>query len=148
MEPGFGHAPLSFDGGGRQADDFGHLFDGEAAEEAEFDNFGLVGIELLEPIEGFIEFVEGDRGTGGQADGVVEGDFLGVAAALEGVLRAGMVDQDATHELGGDPEEVGAALPGNAGLVDELHVGFVNEGGGLEGMVGAFAAHVVGRDLP
>jgi hypothetical protein len=59
-----------------------------------------------------------------------------------------MVNKDATHELGGDAEEMGTALPGNAGLVDELHVGFVDEGGGLEGMIGAFAAHVVGRDFP
>ena len=73
---------------------------------------------------------------------------MSVAAAFEGVLRAGVVDKDAAHELGGDAEEVGAALPGYAGLVDELHVCFVDEGGGLEGVVGALPAHVIGGDLP
>ena len=102
---------------------------------------------MLEPGEGFVEFVEGDRRSGGEAEGIVEGEFLGVAAALEGVLGAGVVDEDAAHELGGYAEEVGTALPGYAGLVDELHVGFVDEGGGLEGVVRSLAAHVVGGDL-
>ena len=44
MQPGAGHSPFPFDGGGRDAHDFGGFFNGEAAEETEFDKFGLVGI--------------------------------------------------------------------------------------------------------
>ena len=65
VEPGFGHAPFAFDGGGGGADDFGDFFDGEAAEKAEFDDFGLVGVELLKPGEGFVEFVKGYGWSGG-----------------------------------------------------------------------------------
>ncbi len=147
MEPGFGHSPFPFDGGGGQTDDFGHLFDGEAAKEAEFDDFGLVGVELVEAIKGLVEFVEGDGWSGGEADRVVEGDLLGVAASFQGILGASVIDEDAAHELGGDAEEMGAVLPGDAGLIDELHVGLVDEGGGLQGMVGSLAAHVVGCDF-
>lgn len=103
---------------------------------------------MLKAVEGLIEFVEGDGWSGGETEGIVEGEFVSVAAAFEGVLGAGVVNEDAAHELGGDAEEMSTALPSDTGLVDELHVCFVDEGGGLKGVIGAFAAHVVGCDFP
>lgn len=50
MQPGTGHAPFPFDGGGGDAHNFRGFFHGEAAEETEFDEFGLVGIESLEAV--------------------------------------------------------------------------------------------------
>lgn len=146
MEPGARHAPLALDGGGRDAHDFGGLFDGESTEEAEFDELGLVGIEGLEAVECFVEFVEGDFGNRGDTDVVFDGKDLRIAATFLGALVAGVIDEDAAHELGGDTEEVGPALPVNACLIDQLHVRFVDERRGLQSMIGAFAAHVVGGD--
>ena len=59
-----------------------------------------------------------------------------------------MVAEDAAHDCGGDAEEVRAALPGDVLLLDEAEVGFVDEGGGLDGVAGALAAHVVAREPP
>ena len=146
MEPGAGHAPFAFDGGGGDAHDFGGFFHGESAEESEFDQFGLIGVQCLEPIQRFVEFVKGDFRDGGDADGVFNGQNLGVPAAFLRALVAGVINQDAAHELGGDAEEVGAALPINAGLIHQLHVGFVDQRRRLQRMVPAFAAHVVGGD--
>ena len=57
-------------------------------------------------------------------------------------MPAGMVDEDLAHELRGDAEEMDAALPGGLALVDEAHVGFMDEGSGLQGVVATFAAEV------
>ena len=65
---------------------------------------------------------------------------MAVAAAFEAVGVAGVVDEDSSHGLGGDSEEVGPAVELGLRLVDELEVGLVDEGGGLEGVPRVFAA--------
>jgi hypothetical protein len=57
-----------------------------------------------------------------------------------------VVNEDAAHEGGGDGEEVGAGLPVDLLDAGEAEIGFVDEGGGLEGVVGCFAAEVDGGD--
>ncbi|MCI0420251.1 MAG: hypothetical protein L0387_32125 [Acidobacteria bacterium] len=47
-----------------------------------------------------------------------------------------MLDQDAAHQSGGDTEEMGPVLPTHIPLVYELKVGLVDEGGGLQGVIG------------
>ena len=44
--------------------------------------------------------------------------------------------------MGGDAEEVGAVLEVGNVLADEADIGFVNKGGGLEGVAGALAGDV------
>ena len=63
-----------------------------------------------------------------------------MVAALLGMMASGVVDQDATHDAGGDGEEVGPVLPLDPFQVDEPEVGFVDQGGRLEGVPGALAA--------
>ena len=71
---------------------------------------------------------------------------MGAAAAFLAVGRLGIVQQDAAHDLGGDAEEVGTILPAGAALIDELQVGLVDEGSGLQGMAGALAAELGAGD--
>ena len=52
-----------------------------------------------------------------------------------------MIDEDAAHRLGGDGEEVGATLPIDAGLIDQFHVSFVDQCGGLQSVALRFASH-------
>jgi len=146
MEPGAGHAPFAFNGCGGDAHHFGGFFHSKPAEETEFDEFGLIGVQCLEAIQRFVEFVKGHFRYGRDADVVFNGQNLGVTAAFLGALVAGVIHQDAAHELGGDAEKVGAALPVDAGLIHQLHVGFVDQRSGLQSMVPAFAAHVIGGD--
>ena len=54
-----------------------------------------------------------------------------------------MIDEDVAHQVGGGGEEMGAALPGNLRLLDEEGVGFVDQRGGLQGVVAALGAHIV-----
>jgi hypothetical protein len=62
-------------------------------------------------------------------------------------VAARVVDEDAAHGLGRDAEEVRAVLPLHLALVDELEVRLVDEGGGLEGVVGALAPQVARGEL-
>ena len=56
------------------------------------------------------------------------------------------VHENPPHHLRGDAEEVRAVLPTRRLPVDEAQVGFVNQGGGLEEVVVALAAHVTARE--
>jgi len=142
VKPGAGGSPFAFDGGGGDAHDFGHLVGGEATEEAEFDDLALARVEFFEFLEGIVEGDQGHFLLGEIIDGFFEGELVGGAAALLGVVGAGVLDEDAAHQLGGDAEEMGAVFPIDAGLIDQLEVGLVDEGGGLECVIGALAAHV------
>ena len=148
MEPGFGHAPFPLHGGGRRPKNFGRFFHGESSEEAQFDYAALRGVERPEPREGFVDFVEVDFFRIGQADCFVEREFSRFASTLCGVGATGVIDQDAAHQLRRDAEEVRSTLPVNSCLVNKLHVCFVDQGGGLEGVAGALAAHVACREFP
>ncbi len=68
-------------------------------------------------------------------EGVFGGCLDGSDAASLAAEFAGVVDEDLANELGGDGEEVGAASSSSIGqvLCDEAQVGFLDQGGGLEG---------------
>src|SRR5262249_37998273 len=69
-EPSLRNVPLSFGRRARNTKDFGSLFGGQTAEEAEFDQAALLLIDLSEGLQG-----------------VVEGDNVGVAQLWEGFNR-------------------------------------------------------------
>jgi hypothetical protein len=48
--------------------------------------------------------------------------------------------------LGSDREKVRTRLDSDTRSIDEPHVGFVNEGGGLQQMVGLLPSHVASRE--
>ena len=78
----------------------------------------------------------------GEDECVVEGHGGDATAAFFAKMGTGVVNQDATHELSGDSEEMGATLPLDGVLANEFEIGLVNKGGGLKGVVGALAAEV------
>ena len=57
-----------------------------------------------------------------------------------------MVDQDPAHQLGGDAEEVRAALPVDLSLPGELEEGLVDERGRLEGVIAPLPGKIPGRE--
>ena len=64
------------------------------------------------------------------------------APRLAALPVARVIHQDAPDQLRGHAEEMGAVLPVDAALVDQPQVGFVHQGGGLQGVVGPFAPQV------
>src|SRR6266478_2320974 len=57
-----------------------------------------------------------------------------------------MVNHDAPHQLRGHRDKVGPALPERLRIIDQPQVGFVENDGGLQGVAGAFPAHVMVRE--
>ena len=57
-----------------------------------------------------------------------------------------MVDEDPSHEVGGDAEEVRAALPVDVSLAGELEKGLVDERGGLQGVIPSLPGEIPGRE--
>ena len=65
--------------------------------------------------------------------------MLDVGSAFH-VPAARMVDENAAHRLGRHGKEVGAVLPVHALVVDEPHVGFVDERRRLQAVAGALTS--------
>ena len=76
---------------------------------------------------------------------VERGDEL-AAAAFGPPLLTGVVDEDASHGLGADREEVVAILPVDVALAREFHVSLVHQSGWVERVVAAFLLHVGGGE--
>jgi hypothetical protein len=68
-------------------------------------------------------------------------------AALRGGVLARVVDEDLAHQLRGDAEKVGAALPARPALVDQTQVSLIDERRGLQRVPGPLAAQVAVRQL-
>ena len=114
--------------------------EGEASEEPELGDPALARIESGELVEGGVEVEHVHfRGVGGDMNRV-EGHPRPAARSLEHAVGAGAVHQDATHDLGGDGEELRPVPPHRAPLVDQAKVGLVDQGRGLQGVVAALAA--------
>src|SRR5262245_28157123 len=72
-----------------------------------------------------------------------------VAAVLEALLAAGVVDEDAAHGLGGGGEEMSPAVPPRrVGRADQPDVCFVNEAGRLKGLARLFGRELDGGQFP
>src|SRR6266480_4936360 len=54
-----------------------------------------------------------------------------------------MVNHDAPHQLRGRRDKVAPALPDRLRIIDQPQIGFVENGGGLQGVAGALPAHVM-----
>jgi len=142
VEPSFGEALFAADGGHGDVEGEDGFVEGDAAKEAEVDDFGSAGVLEGERVEGVVEGVEVAAAGRGEADDFVEAELFGAGTAFDAFAFADLIDEDLPHEEGRDAEEVGAAFPVGQFLGDQARVGFVDEGGGLEGGHVALAAEV------
>ena len=61
-------------------------------------------------------------------------------------LPAGAVDEDASHGLGRGREEVPVFRPAGIDAAHELHIGFVIQRRGMQGLAGALLPEMLGRE--
>src|SRR5262249_33435802 len=106
VEPGAGVVPVAVGGGKGNAQRFGGLVHGQAGEVAELDQRGLDAVLPGEFIQGLVQGQEVVGRPGRRRLGEVQVEPLPVAATTEGLLAAGLLDQDAAHGLGRGREEV------------------------------------------
>lgn len=119
MKPGLSETPVAFDGRRSDAQNVCGLFNGEAPEVTQLNHARFL---LVESCQGFERVVECDefRATFDRAIYVfVQGEFLKVLAALFRVVLTRVVDEQATHYLGGNSEKMGPVLPINSRLIYE-----------------------------
>jgi hypothetical protein len=57
-----------------------------------------------------------------------------------------VIDQDASHDLRRDGEEMRTIGPVNIPLIDEANVSLIDQSGGLESVAFSFPAHVAPRE--
>jgi len=110
-----------------------------------FDDARLLRVEFRQASQRFIHRQDflGVIGAGGPLEYLlVHGDG---DAAFESAASAGVVHQEAAHELGGHAHELGVVLPVGVVLVHQPEVGLVDQGGGLERVPGPFVAHATAR---
>lgn len=69
-------------------------------------------------------------------------------AAFFRLAVAGVIEQNAPHNLRRNSEKLRAVLPRRARLVNQFQVGFVDERGRLQSMIRVFALHKPMRDAP
>lgn len=83
---------------------------------------------------------------GGKVESIQIDAFLS-AAVPQVVFASGMINEDAAHGFGGGGKEVRAILPRGLVVPAESQPGFVNQGGGLQGLAGRFTRHFLRGEL-
>ena len=89
-------------------------------------------IGCFQALQGVVEDEELFRGIGDEGDGVGQFHVELQCAALFGLERAGVVDEQAADDDRGVAVEVFAGLPGYWGCAEQFGVGFVDDIGCLE----------------
>ena len=123
---------------------FGGLVDAQAAEEAQLDHLRFARCQLRQRVQRIVEGHEIIGAIGAMTAVVVERDMLGAAPRFS-IVAPRVVDQDAAHRLGRHGEEVGAVLPVHALVIDQPHVGFVDQRRRLQAVAGALAVSCTAR---
>ena len=114
--------------------------DGQPGEDAKLNELGLDRVFLGELLQGLVEGQQVVVGLGRGRLAPCRGRPGAVAAALQPVTAAGVLDQDSTHGLGRRGEEMTAAVPGPIGIdADQTQVGLVDERRRLQGLAGRLA---------
>ena len=141
MQPGFGHAPVAFDGRGGDSHHFRGFFNRQTTEETEFDHSTLLLVDLSESSQCFVQRDDVQILVPFTAIVASSSETLYIrAAALGALLRARVIDEYASHHLGSDAEEVCAILPLHVALIHQAHVSLMNQGGCLQCVSCLFAA--------
>src|SRR5665213_506191 len=146
-EPGLRDPQFGTDLGQGEAEDVGGLLRGHSAEEAHFDELGLERVVGLEGLEGVVDADDHGISLDGRVHELVEGEDDLSGAALGGVAGAGVVGKNLAHDVGRDAEKMGTALEVGLAGIDKAEVGFVDEGGGLEGVSDTLLAEVVSGEF-
>src|SRR5262245_10394393 len=148
VEPCFGHHPITRDGVGRQAEDFGSLFHAEPSEVTKFDDFAFPGIEAGEHVQ---RLMESDYFIGlfiRESLCLIELYLLPSGSSFCAVMESRMIYEDSAHHLRCDSEKMRAALPVHFILVDEPEIGFVHQCRRLKCVIYSLAAKIMGCQAP
>jgi len=142
-QPGLRQTPVPQHALLRDLQNGSRLLHAQPPEEAQFHHARLARIDLGERIERLVHShdirVRFRRGH----PSLLQRDPGSAAAALGGLAGAGMVHQDAAHDLGAGGQEMRTVVPVGPPGVDQPQVGFIDERRGLECVARRLGRHVV-----
>ena len=152
-EPGPGHRPVAGHRARRYTQCAGRLLLAQSTKKAALHHQAEPRIHRGEPLERLIERqqLRGPLGNGEQAGllGLIEGQRPSARTAPSlGPVFPRVVHQDATHDPGGDGEEVLAINPLGPHLILELEIGFVNQGRRAQGVADGLRGELPMGDTP
>ena len=149
-KPGARVSPIAFGRRLRNTQRLRRLLDCHADEIPEFDQFRLACVVGGKTVECLVHgelFVFIAAGRGDLHGGVVDADPLQSTPVTNRFLASSVVNNDASHVLGRDSEEMGAPLPLPTILASKLEPCLVHQGGGLEGLSGSFTGKLGGGEM-
>ena len=121
MQPGFRHFPIALDSCRRHSQTFRSFFNRQPAKIAQLNNLLLLFIHLSKTRQCFVQIQTIIVGLLNRDQELfIEVQILRGAAALFTPSGVCVIDEDTTHEVGGDRKKVLAILPTNASLFDQL----------------------------
>ena len=126
----------------------GSFLDAEAAKEPQLHNPRLVGIVRRQTAQRLIhgQHFCGDRIHLRTSVFGLERQLGYTTAAFERLPSSRMVDENATHESGGDGKKLSSVLPGCASLIHELEEQFVHQRSRVQRVIRAFATQLPASD--
>src|SRR5262249_31887000 len=157
-QPGAGEGPVALGGAQRNVEGLRRLLEREAGEEVELDDLGHARLLSVEVFQGFVESDQLLVRRRADQLALEQINALPVAAALEALLRARLLDQDAAHRFRGGEKKVATvgkrSRPGSASpvsiLLPALHqsqVRFMDQGRGIERLPRLLVRELLGRQF-
>lgn len=118
------------------------LFVVETAKVSQLDYLAATWIAFSQSLQCFVQTNQLAALLRSDCSNFLERDLLRAAATLCVSMSPRVIDQDASHDLGGDRKKVRAIRPVHILLIDHTDVSFVYQSGGLKCMVFSLLAHV------
>jgi hypothetical protein len=131
LQPGPSGTPVSLDGANGNSKGFGCFLLGQASEIYEFYQPTLPGIHLREARESLIQHQQPIEMGMLCGVAIFEFNLLSGTGSLSSTTAAGVIDKDPPHDDTRHSQKVGAPLPFDRLMAQELEKGLMHEGGGL-----------------
>ena len=112
-------------------------------EIAKLDHLGLEGIRHCQAVKRFMDGQYRLVGVFDRQRDMIQRHPFQMAPVPRSGLRAGSLNQEAAHGLGGGGKEVATIIPVLRASPDQPQPGLVDQRGGLEGVSGRFVGHLV-----
>ena len=145
MQPCFGETPIALHGSQRDAERLRNFRRIEAAEEAQLDDLRVPRKRGRHPLQRLVHHQDVEIG---RSDGFFK-RHTGSRVALDPLALAGVIDQDAAHDLGSHGNKLAATLPFYIlHRRADAQVKFVDQSRGLQGWGAVFVLKVVRGQPP
>lgn len=142
MEPELGEIPVAQHRLDRDIEDFRDLLRFQSAEEFHLDHRAFARMALGEALQSVVERDQIGRMLPGQFPGFIEVNLAPFSAPFFPIMLARVLNKNAAHQLRSHAAKMSAIPPSGSSLINEPEIGLVDQGGGLERVVGTFVSQV------